>query len=94
MLQENEVVMLASGCAVFLFAIAQRSQLQRIPHWRTLFAAYGLLLLAWTATVLEGFVLPDALNLVEHSCYAAGALSLAVWCWHLGARLRGAEAGC
>jgi hypothetical protein len=92
--QENEVVMLALGCGVFAFALAQWAQLRRIPRWHLLCTALFLLLVAWAATVLEGFVLPTALNLIEHACYALAAVLVAVWCWQLGMHARDAEAEC
>lgn len=78
---ENEVVMLALGIGVFLFSFASRVTLQRISNWKLLRLAFLVLLVAWGATVLEGFCLPTVLNLLEHSCYALSAVLLAVWCW-------------
>lgn len=94
MAQENEVVMLALGVGVLAFALKHRKQLARVPHWRLLFLAYRILLVAWTATVLEGFFLPTALNLLEHAGYAAAATLIALWCWRAGLGGASREAGC
>jgi len=93
MLHENEVVMLALGAGVHLFALRQRRRLEQVSGWPLLWAAYRLLLLSWAATVAESFVLPTALNLVEHGATAASALLLAVWCWRVAVRGAAGEAG-
>ena len=79
-IQENEVVMLALGIGVFCFGYASRRSLVRIPDWPMLGLAYVGLLVAWTATVLEGFWLPTILNFVEHACYAVSTILVAAWC--------------
>lgn len=94
MLHESEVVMLALGFGVLLFALRQWSQLRRIPDWPLLFASFGLLVVSWTATVLETWFLPEPLNVLEHATLAVAAVLLACWCWRwsVAGRDRGAEA--
>ncbi len=91
MVHENEIVMLALGIGVYVFALTCRGQLQRIVHWRTLFLAYQLLLAAWVLTVLEGFVIENVCNALEHSCYAAAMITLAGWCWRITRSREGAQ---
>jgi len=81
MIQENEVVMLLLGVGVSLFILGNRSQLRRLPASTILIAGFHVLLAAWVLTVLEGFFWKDILNFVEHLCYAATSVLVAVWCW-------------
>jgi mannose/fructose/N-acetylgalactosamine-specific phosphotransferase system component IIC len=44
----------------------------------TIYWAYGFMLAAYITTILEGFVLPDLFNTVEHICYGAAGVAFAV----------------
>jgi len=81
MIYENEIVMLALGLGVYFFVIMHKKHLSRIPNWNLLHIAYGILLCAWTFTILEGFFWENSLNFLEHLCYAINAILLAIWCW-------------
>ncbi len=81
MIPQNEIVMLMIGLAALAGTIAVRAQLQRISHWRLLVGSFVLILLGWTATVLEHVILGAVGNYIEHGCYALGAVGMAVWCW-------------
>lgn len=88
MVNIDELIALLAGTALLLFALAARARLRRVPRAGLLVASFLTLYLGWAATVAEGFVWPFALDLVEHLAGAAGALSLAAWCWQLGAPAR------
>ena len=89
-IHENEVVMFALGVGVFFFSFASRLPLPSgISNWPLLRFAFLVLLVAWGATILEGFCLETVLNLLEHSCYALSAVLLAVWCWKVAFGKRG-----
>jgi hypothetical protein len=81
MVQENEIVMLVLGLGVLVFIMQSQRRLRMIPHRRTLLLSYVTLLIAWTSTVLEGFVFPHALNIVEHSCYMISMFIMLLWCY-------------
>ena len=81
MIQESEVVMLVLGLGVLIFVLANWPQLKRIDSSATLILGFCFLLAGWVLTVLEAFCWTVLLNYLEHMCYAAGSLSLAVWCW-------------
>jgi hypothetical protein len=81
MIQENELIGLILGVGVLIFILANRSRLAGLPAARILLASYYVLLAGWALTVLEGFLWGQALNLLEHFCYALSALLLAVWTW-------------
>ncbi len=81
MIQENEIVMLALGIGIYIFALGYQSRLERIFEWRFLRYAYQLLLAAWVFTVLEGFFFTETFNIMEHLCYACSTVLLAFWCW-------------
>ena len=82
LVQDNELFNVVLGVAVLVFLLVRRRALRRLPDAGVLFAAYGALLLAWIATVVEGLLWPIALNYAEHACYALSALLLTVWGWH------------
>ncbi|MRS11873.1 MAG: hypothetical protein EG823_02225 [Actinobacteria bacterium] len=54
---------------------------------------FSAIALGLVVTVLEGFVFPDALNLVEHACYAAGGICGAVGAYLLAKDARRAYRG-
>lgn len=83
MVQENEIIMLLLGAGVVLFILNNLPRLQRLPAWEILIAGFGCAMLGWILTILEGFFWPFALNLVEHVCYAASAVVIAIWCWNV-----------
>lgn len=84
MVQENEVIMLLLYIGVLIFIQANRSRLlDQIPSNRTLLAGFYFLVVSSFLTVLEGLLWGDELNLLEHGCYAASAILIAVWCWQV-----------
>lgn len=83
MIQENEMVMFIIGAGVFLFTVAYRVQLKRIPEWRILISAFRILVAAWLLTILEGFFWGETLNYLEHFCYACSTVLMVIWCWKI-----------
>jgi hypothetical protein len=87
MVQANEIVNLGIILALLplIYMSARRTPL---PH-RTVFTwAIGFMLLSWIVTILEGFFLPDLLNVLEHAVTAtAGCL----FAYGLFATLRGSD---
>jgi hypothetical protein len=81
MLHENEIVMLLLGIIIFFFILRNKTQIRRIYAWRLLITSYFLLLAGWIFTIVEGFVLETALNMIEHLSYTISAILLAFWCW-------------
>lgn len=79
--QQTEVLLLLLAAGVVVFAVANRPRLRRLPAHRTLLAALYLVTAGWTLTNLEGLLLPRLLNVLEHLCYAASSVTIAVWCW-------------
>ena len=55
------------------------NHLDRIPFRRILIFSFRVLLVAWLFTVLEGFFLAKAFNVIEHACYACSSGALALW---------------
>ncbi len=81
MIQENEIVMLLLGIGASIFILVNRLQLNRLPSSNILLAGFSAALMGWALTVLEGFLVAGLLNILEHMCYAASSLLMAVWCW-------------
>ena len=84
MVQENEIVTLVLAFAVVLFAGLRRHELDGLPRVGLLRLAFLAFLASWVATVAEGFIWPDALNLVEHAGFAVGTLLLVWWLFATG----------
>jgi hypothetical protein len=91
MIQGNELIMLllAIGCAAFI--VVNRKKVHRIPEAGTLLSAFGILLAGYGLTILEGLLWKEALNMVEHVCYAASSVLMTVWCWKIFAGKRDAS---
>ena len=95
-LQANEVVMLLLGIGVLIFILGNRRHLKRLPASALLLGGFCALLGAWILTVLEGYFVErpfwyQLFNLIEHVCYAASSVLVAVWCWKVFGRAK--EAG-
>lgn len=86
--QENELIRLLLGIGAFIFVLLNWSKLKRLPVWHALLGAFGLLLIGWMLSIVQGFVWRHALHLLEHACYAGGAGLVAMCCWKLSARPR------
>lgn len=80
MFQENEVISCILTVGVVLFVLVNYHAVAQIPHHNFLLWALLFFLLSNMFTVLEGFWLGDFFNALEHLCYAANLLLLAVWC--------------
>ncbi len=80
MIQDNEVVMLLMAIGVLIFILVNRRLIMRIRAARVLVAAFCVLLAGYVLTVLEGFFQEDLLNFLEHLCYAASSVLIALWC--------------
>ena len=76
---EREVLTLALGIAIAVVTVAKRRVFRGLPHPRRLAVAGGAMLIAWTATVVEHWVLFEVLDVVEHLAYAGAALALTSW---------------
>lgn len=88
MVQENEAITLILGVGVLLSFVIGRARIRKLPAWRTFLIGFVVLTAGWAFTVLEGFLWPEALNLVEHACYALSSILLCVWCWRVRASAR------
>jgi len=81
MIQQNELITFLVGTGVALFIIINRHRITRIPGSTWLLLSYFALLAGWALTIVEGFVLTDVINAIEHACYMASSIAAAVWCW-------------
>jgi hypothetical protein len=80
MIYDNEAVMFILGMVVVIFVTLNINQIKKIRDWQWLLISYYLLMAGWFFTILEGFILPNVINWIEHISYAMSALILAVWC--------------
>lgn len=81
MIQENELVTLILALCVWGFFFVVRARITKLDGWKTFLLAFTAMTMGWTLTVLEGFCWPEALNFLEHACYAISSILLALWCW-------------
>lgn len=81
MIQQNELITFLVAAGVSLFIILNRRRLGQIPGSSWLFFSYSALFTGWVLTILEGFVLGNLMNFLEHACYMASSLAAAAWCW-------------
>ena len=91
MIQQNEVIMFLLGVGALIFIIGNRLRLQLLPRSKTLIAGFYMLLAGWILTILEGFILEELLNFIEHICYASSAVLMAVWCWQVFGKKGGSD---
>ncbi len=88
MIQENEILTLILGLGVWLFIAVDRVSLKGLPSRKMFISAFAAWTVGWVLTLLEGFIWPNALNLLEHICYAISSILFAVWCWRVLATRR------
>ena len=83
MIQQNEIItlLLAIGCMIFI--LVNKQKVKRIPVAKILIAGYCLLLAGYVLTILESLFWNEILNVLEHICYSASSVLMAVWCWKI-----------
>jgi hypothetical protein len=80
MFQESEIVNLLVGFgSVPVVVLLARRVI--IPRARVLYGGFVCILVGYAATVLEGMLLPELLNLLEHTSYAAAGLCFLAFAW-------------
>ena len=91
MIQANEILNLILFLGVLFFILKNRPELNRLPALALLMGGFHMLVLAAALTIVEGFFWEAALNVLEHVCYAAGALLMAIWCGLVFTRRRSGQ---
>jgi hypothetical protein len=81
MVEEIEVVTLLLGVAVLALVIYRREQIKPLRFYQLLVLSFIILFCGWLFTVVETFIWEDFFNLLEHLCYSASSIVLAIWCW-------------
>ena len=89
MIQQNEIIMLLLGMGCMIFILVNKQKVKGIPAAKTLIAGFNLLLAGYVLTILEGLFWQDFLNVLEHICYTASSILVAVWCWKIFAYRKG-----
>ncbi|PKK89915.1 MAG: hypothetical protein CVV64_12245 [Candidatus Wallbacteria bacterium HGW-Wallbacteria-1] len=77
--QNNEIIVLILAIALCVLWFMNRESFSKIPKSGHLSVAMILLGASWFFTVLEGFVLPELLNLIEHICLTAASAVIMAW---------------
>lgn len=81
MVQQNEFLTLLVAISVLIFVASNRNGLRRLPHAGICLFAFAILVAGLMFTVLEGLVWEYLFNALEHICYGASSMLLAVWVW-------------
>jgi len=81
MIQQNELITFLVATGVVLFIWFNRRRVVQIPGSAWLLLSYSALYLGWSLTILEGFVLAEIMNALEHVCYMVSSITAAAWCW-------------
>jgi hypothetical protein len=89
MIQQNEIIMLLLGIGCMIFISVNKQKVRRIPVAKPLIAGFYVLLAGYVLTILEGLFWKDFLNVLEHICYTASSILMAVWCWKIFAFKQG-----
>lgn len=79
MYEESEIINLILGL-VSLVIVFYETRKRTIPDFRLFFAGFFCVVCARTFTVVEGLLLGDILNVVEHIFYALSALFFGAGC--------------
>ena len=83
MIQHNEIIMLLLSIGCTIFILVNKQKVKRIPLAKLLIAGFCVLLAGYVLTIFEGIFWKDFLNVLEHICYAASSILMAVWCWKI-----------
>ena len=75
------MLLLSIGCTIFI--LVNKQKVKRIPLAKLLLAGFCVLLAGYVLTIFEGIFWKDFLNVLEHICYAASSILMAVWCWKI-----------
>ena len=81
------MLFLGMGCMIFI--LVNKQKVKGIPAAKTLIAGFNVLLAGYVLTILEGLLWNDFLNVLEHICYTASSILVAVWCWKIFAYKKG-----
>ncbi len=80
---EHEFMVLLVGAVIWIFTQSADQKLKDLPNWNVFSAAFDVFLVSMVLTILEDFVWPDVVNVMEHMLYAVSALLLAFWSWRV-----------
>ena len=80
MIHENEVVMLLISSGVTIFIIFNWHRFTRLIEWKLLFTSFIFFLAGCFFTVIEGSMLEEFFNYLEHISYFGNAVFLMIWC--------------
>ncbi|MBU0533629.1 MAG: hypothetical protein KJ887_02375 [Candidatus Omnitrophica bacterium] len=86
MIEKSELVLFLLSLGVLFFLIGNTSRFKKIPSSNILIAGFLVFFTGWVFTILEGFFWGTFLNIIEHICYIAGLVLVAVWCWKMFGR--------
>jgi len=72
-LQPNELITFFLGLFVLVIMLWNEGDLKRFSFWGPMKLGFMVLVAAWAASVLEGFLFSPIFNTLEHILYALAA---------------------
>ncbi len=79
MIQENELLTFFLCLVTLAFIIINHERISVIPRFKIFIVAYVFFSLGWGFTVIEGIILGDFFNLIEHVSYLISAVTFLIW---------------
>lgn len=83
MVEHNELITFFVAAGVGVFILFNWNRIKRIPEYRWLLAAYDLFFVGLTLALVEGFILPEVMSVLEHLSYMLSSVLAAAWCWFM-----------
>ncbi len=83
MIEFVELTVFAIGMVTLLFIRTEKRIYQYIPEAGLFLLAFYFVLGGWFFSIVEGFLLKNLFNHVEHLLYALSNLTLSLWCYRV-----------
>ncbi len=81
MIEIDDVIIMFIGIWIFILILINYSKLSTLPHYKILIAAFCFLFISWFFSLIEGLILEDFMNLLQHIFLAVNSMFLAFWFW-------------
>ncbi len=86
MFEKNEVITLLITVGIGIFFWSNRKSIIHLHACKLLILSFLLYLARTCFTVLEGYLWPNTLNLLEHLSILLFSIVFLLWCWQIGYR--------
>ncbi len=90
-LSESKYMVLLIGVGVLIFIIINWKHLKAFSSRTLLLTSFIFLVTGFLFSIIELFIFPDILNVIQHAFFALSSVFLLIWMWQ---ELRIEEGGC